>query len=207
LRVIRDRGLQSKRMSNDPTSRAPHGPEITQMLEDARAGDSRAWNQLVTVVYAELRQLAHRHMLGQASERTLNTTGLVHECYIRLAQAGSTPNDRSHFFGLASRVMRQVIVDHARERLAQKRGSGAAAVPLDAIAEDEYAQAREFVVLDDALIELARAQPRQARVVECRFFAGFTEQETADALGVSLRLVQQDWHEARRWLAGYMDQN
>jgi RNA polymerase sigma factor (TIGR02999 family) len=183
-----------------------HDSEITEMLAEARAGDAAAWERLVTVVYAELRQLAHRHMLGQGQERTLDTTGLVHECYIRLAQAGSTPNDRGHFFGLASRVMRQVIVDHARERLAQKRGSGAAAVPIDAVAEEEYSQAREFVALDDALKELAKVQPRQARVVECRFFAGFTEQETADALGVSLRLVQQEWHDARRWLAQFLHQ-
>jgi RNA polymerase sigma factor (TIGR02999 family) len=186
---------------------ATRDPEITQMLAEARSGDTRAWERLVTVVYAELRQLAHRHMLGQGVERTLNTTGLVHECYIRLAQAGSTPNDRGHFFGLASRVMRQVIVDHARERLAIKRGSGLSALPIDAVAEDEYAQAREFVALDDALNELLKVQPRQARVVECRFFAGFTEQETADALGVSLRLVQQDWHDARVWLGRYLDED
>ncbi|HVF33710.1 MAG TPA: ECF-type sigma factor [Candidatus Saccharimonadia bacterium] len=178
--------------------------DITQMLAAARSGDARAWDQLVTVVYADLRSLAHRHVAGQHGDRTLNTTGLVHECYIRLAQAGATPNDRNHFFGLASRVMRQVIIDHARERLAQKRGSGAATVPLDAVREDELAQARQFVAVEDALNELARTEPRQARVVECQFFAGYTEQETADAIGVSLRLVQQDWHEARHWLARFL---
>ncbi len=191
-------------MNAAPQTTIDREPDITQMLIEARAGDRRAWERLVTVVYADLRQLAHRHVSGQGVERTLNTTGLVHECYIRLAQAGSTPNDRSHFFGLASRVMRQVIIDHARERLAQKRGSGAATVPIDSVREDELSQARQFVALDDALNELAKSEPRQARVVECRFFSGFTEQETADAIGVSLRLVQQDWHEARHWLARHL---
>ena len=179
-------------------------PEITRMLAEARAGDPAAWDRLVTVVYSDLRHLAHRHVAGQGIERTLDTTGLVHECYLRLAQAANTPNDRNHFFGLASRVMRQVVIDHARERLAQKRGSGVPNLSFDAVGEDELAQARQFVALDDALTELARVFPRQARVVECRFFTGYTEQETADALGVSLRLVQQDWSEARRWLAGFM---
>ena len=177
------------------------GPDITQMLADARAGDAHAWENLVTLIYADLRQLAHRHVGGHGVDRTLDTTGLVHECYIRLAEARSTPNDRNHFFALASRVMRQVIIDHARERLAQKRGSGSGTVSIDAVAEAELSQARQFVALDDALAELAQKHPRQARVVECRFFAGYTEAETADALGVSLRLVQQDWHEARHWLA------
>ena len=179
-------------------------PEITRMLAEARAGDPAACDRLVTVVYSDLRHLAHRHVAGQGAERTLDTTGLVHECYLRLAQAASTPNDRNHFFALASRVMRQVVVDHARERLAQKRGSGISNLSLDAVGENELVQARRFVALDDALTELARAHPRQARVVECRFFTGYTEQETADALGVSLRLVQQDWADARRWLAGFM---
>ena len=179
-------------------------PEITRMLAEARAGDPKAWDRLVTVVYSDLRHLAHRHVAGQGVERTLDTTGLVHECYMRLAQSANTPNDRNHFFGLASRVMRQVVIDHARERLSQKRGSGVANLPFEAVSEGELAQARQFVALDDALTELARVHPRQARVVECRFFTGYTEQETADALGVSLRLVQQDWSEARRWLAGFM---
>lgn len=178
--------------------------DITQMLSDVRGGDAAAWDRLVALVYADLRQMAHRQGAGQMADRTLNTTGLVHECYLRIMR-GNAPNDRQHFFALASRVMRQVIIDHARERLAEKRGGGEHAIPLEQVSEEELVQARQFVALDDALAELARVDERQARIVECRFFAGLTEQETAEALGVSLRLVQREWHEAREWLAKFLE--
>jgi RNA polymerase sigma factor (TIGR02999 family) len=125
---------------------------------------------------------------------------------LRLAAGSTTPNDRHHFFALAARVMRQVIVDHARERLAAKRGGGAPRISLDEVDDRELAEAQDFVELDDALVELARVNERQARVVEARFFAGLTEQETADSLGVSLRLVQRDWKEAREWLEQFLSE-
>jgi RNA polymerase sigma factor (TIGR02999 family) len=172
---------------------------ITQMLAMAKAGDDGAWQQLVAVMYTDLRRLAHRQ-LTPGRDQTLNTTGLVHECYMRLADLTGAPNDRGHFFALAARVMRQVIVDYARERLAQKRGGGERQIPLDEVSDAEFKQAQHFAALDDALGTLMSVDERQARVVECRFFAGLSEEETAQALGTSLRSVQRDWQQARAWL-------
>jgi RNA polymerase sigma factor (TIGR02999 family) len=179
--------------------------EITQMLAAARSGDGVAWQRLVDAVYADLRRLAHRQLLGPGREQTLNTTGLVHECYLRLASAGSTASDQSHFFALAARVMRQVIIDYARQRLAEKRGGGEHAIALDLVDETEFAQAEEFAALDDALNALALRDERQARVIECRFFAGYSEEETAKALDTSVRTVQREWQQAREWLAEEMN--
>lgn len=174
--------------------------DITEMLALARAGDAGAWQRMVAVVYADLRRLAHRQLSGQAREQTMDTTGLVHECYLRLAGASGTPNDRGHFFALAARVMRQVIVDYARERLAQKRGGGERPIALDDADAAELREAQRYAALDDALEVLMRADERRARVVECRFFAGLTEAETAAALDMSLRSVQREWQAAREWL-------
>lgn len=173
---------------------------ITQWLALARAGDDGAWQRLVAVMYADLRRLAHRQLAAPGREQTLNTTGLVHECYLRLADVAGAPNDRGHFFALAARVMRQVIVDYARERLALKRGGGEQQIPLDEVCEAELKQAQHFAALDDALGTLMAVDERQARVVECRFFAGLSEEETAQALDMSLRSVQRDWQQARTWL-------
>jgi RNA polymerase sigma factor (TIGR02999 family) len=174
--------------------------DITQMLALAGAGDAGAWQALVAAIYADLRHIAHRQLAGQWREQTMGTTGLVHECYLRLAGATGAPNDRGHFFALASRVMRQVIVDYARERLAQKRGGGERVLGLDDMDVLELREAERHVALDDALDRLTRVDERQARVVECRFFAGLTEEETAEALQTSLRSVQRDWKNAREWL-------
>jgi RNA polymerase sigma factor (TIGR02999 family) len=174
--------------------------EITQMLALARGGDADAWQQMVAVVYTDLRRLAHRQLADQAREQTMDTTGLVHECYLRLTGAAGTPNDRGHFFALAARVMRQVIVDYARERLAQKRGGGERPIALDEADVAELREAQGFAALDDALATLTLVDERRARVVECRFFAGLTEEETAAALDMSLRSVQREWQVAREWL-------
>jgi len=174
--------------------------EITQMLAAARGGDADAWQRLVRLIYADLRQLARRVLAGNRRDQTLNTGALVHECYLRLAQSASAPNDRNHFFCLAARVMRQVICDYARERIAEKRGGGAVAVTLENLSASEQAEVEQFVELDVALNQLAQHNERQARVVECRFFAGMTDAETADALGISLRTVARDWDAARAWL-------
>jgi RNA polymerase sigma factor (TIGR02999 family) len=181
------------------------GSDITTMLTQARSGDDKAWQQVVATIYADLRRIAHGHISGQGQEQTLNTTGLVHECYLRIAR-GATPNDRNHFMSLAARVMRQVIIDHARERIALKRGSGSANVPLDAVSETEFEQAQQFVALDEAMTALSKELPQYAHIIECRFFAGMTETETAAALGISLRVVQRDWHAARQWLKQFMDE-
>lgn len=175
--------------------------EITQMLSAARAGDEGAWESLSRLIYADLRQIARRLLRCGRPEQTLDTSALVHECYMRLVQAEATPADRHHFFALAARVMRQVLCDYARARLAEKRGGGAQAVPLDDLDVEEQRHAEQFVELDDALNDLARRHERQARVVECRFFAGLSDAETADALGISVRTVAREWEAARLWLA------
>ena len=178
--------------------------DITQMLVLAGAGDAAARQQLAAAIYADLRHIAHRQLAGQWREQTMGTAGLVHECYLRMIGAAA-PNDRGHFFALASRVMRQVIVDYARERLAQKRGGGERALALDEVDAAELREAERYAALDDALGALMRLDERQARVVECRFFAGLTEEETAEALQTSLRSVQRDWQAAREWLRAELE--
>jgi RNA polymerase sigma factor (TIGR02999 family) len=175
--------------------------EITLMLAAVRAGDDAARQRLASLIYADLGQIARNLLRHGRNEQTLDTSALVHECYVRLAQSDAAPADRAHFFALASRVMRQVICDYARARLTDKRGHGVKPIPLDELTADEERDARQFVELDDALNDLARRYERRARVVECRFFAGLTDQETADALGISVRSVAREWDAARAWLA------
>ncbi len=174
--------------------------ELTLLLRAASAGDEPALNRLVALLYVDLRRLAHR--VQSAHGHTLDTTSLVHECYLRFLDRGKIQvNDRSHFFCLAARVMRQLLCDYARERLADKRGGGAAHVELRDDDAVERKEASHWLAVDQALERLSEIHPRQAQVVECRFFAGLTEQETAEALDLSLRSVQRDWQAARAWLA------
>ena len=159
------------------------------------------------LVYDELRRVAHRHLEREAEGHTLSTTALVHEAYLRLNNQGNGVfNDRTHFFAMAARAMRRILVDHARRHHAAKRGDGARRVPLestagltaDALAVEERADL--LVALDEALKRLAALDARQAQVVEMRFFAGLTEEETAQALGIGLRTAKRDWAKARSWL-------
>ena len=174
--------------------------EITQLLEHARSGDRNAWDRLVGLLYADLRRIAARYR--PSGERTLDTTSLVHECYLRLANSGELAlESRKHFFALAARVMRQLVCDYARERLADKRGGGIAPESLALVETAAIEQAQHCIAVDEALADLMCHDERQARVVECRFFGGLTEQETAEALDTSLRSVQRDWQAARAWLA------
>jgi RNA polymerase sigma factor (TIGR02999 family) len=177
----------------------PSAPAITELFKRAGNGDAAASQALFTGVYAELRRLARCQLAGRG-ERTINTTGLVHECYLRLAGSDGDVRDRGHFFALAARVMRQVIVDAARERMAGKRGAGERPLALDGIDVAEARDATELIEISDLLDRLDHHEPRLARVVECRFFAGLTEPETALALGISERSVQRDWVTARTWL-------
>lgn len=155
---------------------------------------------LVEVLYADLRRLAHnlRSRSGAASE-TLRTTALVNEAYLRLARQGRF-RERGHFLATAALAMRQVLVGHARQRLADKRGGGQAAVPIDLVQDILGASESRVVALDDALRDLEREHPRLARVVECRYFAGYTDTETAEALAVTDRTVQRDWAKAKALL-------
>ncbi len=154
------------------------------------------------MVYDELRRLAHRHLAREAEGHTLSTTALVHEAYLRLGAEGTGAfNDRTHFFAVAARAMRHILVDHARRQHAVKRGDGARGVPLETVEQLAVEErAGLLVALDEALARLAALDPRQAEVVECRFFAGLTEEETAQALGIGLRTAKRDWAKARSWL-------
>lgn len=174
-------------------------PVTATWLEQARSGDPGALRQAFAEVYGELRRLAHRQLAGQAN-RTLETTGLVHEAFLRLVGHSAPIQDRGHFFALAARVMRQVIVDFARERLAAKRGGGERGITREDVDPIELKQAEDLIALDEVLQQLSAHDARQASVVECRYFAGLTEPETAEALGVSERSVQRDWQQAREWL-------
>lgn len=173
--------------------------ELTQLLHAASDGDQPALNRLVALLYVDLKQLAHRCRRGNEA---LDTTSLVHECYLRFLNSGDLAvNDRAHFFNLSARVMRQLLCDYARERLADKRGGGAQHFELREDDASVRAEAEHFLAVDQALEQLAERNPDQARVVECRFFAGLTEQETAEATGRSLRSVQREWQKARDWLS------
>ena len=175
---------------------------VTDLLALAGAGDRGALDRALPLVYDELHRLAHAQLRREATGHTLDTTALVHEAYLRLVdQTRSAWRDRAHFLAVAATAMRRILVDHARRHHAAKRGAGARPVALEqagALAADE--RAALLVELDGALERLAALDERQARVVECRFFAGLTEEETAEALGIGLRTAKRDWAKARSWL-------
>jgi RNA polymerase sigma factor (TIGR02999 family) len=175
--------------------------EVTRLLRSARAGEPGAIERLVPLVYDDLRRLAQRQLGHEYGERTLNATALVHESYLKLGAAALSATDRSHFLAIAARAMRQVLVDHARDRKAAKRGGGL----WERTTLTDGASVKDFdpdgvLALDEALAAL---EPRQRQVVECRFFGGMEEQEIAAALGVSERTVHRDWMKARAWLYRY----
>lgn len=177
-------------------------PDITELLHRWGAGDKLAINQLVPAMYDELRALAHQRLRRERDERSLNTTGLVHEAFLRLVEASRvTFNDRDHFLAIASRVMRNVLVDHARARAAVKRGGGASVAELYEdtwIAEVDLDKVTE---LDEALRRLEQLDERQARVIEQRYFGGLSLEEIAQAMHVSVATVKRDLRYARAWLA------
>jgi RNA polymerase sigma factor (TIGR02999 family) len=173
---------------------------VTELLAAHRAGDEQALNKAFSFVYDDLRRAA-RAQLRRGSSPTLNTTSLVNEAYLRLVDSPSAaPSDRTHFLALAARAMRYIIIDYARQRGAAKRGGGVRHVEFDDtdIAIDD--QVQHLLSLDDAMQALGKIDERLVRVVECRFFTGMTEEETAEALQVSLTTVQRDWLRAKAWL-------
>lgn len=175
--------------------------EVTQLLRAARRGEPAALEQLVSLVYEDLRRLAGRQLQHEYGERTLNATALVHESYLKLGGAAMVARDRAHFLAIAARAMRRVLVDQARDRKAAKRGGGVweRATLTDGAWVGEF-DLDGMLALDEALTEL---EPRQRQVVECRFFGGMEEREIAAALGVSERTVHRDWMKARAWLYRY----
>ncbi len=174
--------------------------EVTELLEKSRAGEAGAWDRAVALVYHDLKRIA-RGVLGGSGSATLDATGLVHECYERMArQEAFAVNNRAHFLALAARAMRQLLLNHARDKLAAKRGSGATHVDIDDAPDAATTEARQLLELDSALTRLERENPAWVRVVECRIFAGMTEQETADALAQPLRSTQRSFAQARERL-------
>lgn len=171
---------------------------VTALLRASPDGDERVLDQLVPLIYDELRAMARRQRGAPKAAPTLNTTALVHEAYLRLVDhAEVTARGRAYFFAAAAQAMRHVLVDRARWRATQKRGGGQAPISLDETQVAVETFAAELLDLDRALNELAVRHPRQARVVECRFFGGLTIEETAEALEISPRTVRNDWTVAR----------
>jgi RNA polymerase sigma factor (TIGR02999 family) len=177
-------------------------PEVIRNLLDAyEAGDRAAFDKLVTLVYPQLRTVARRQLGGGRASLPFETTGLVNEAYLRLAGKPAKPwTSPSHFFGVAARAMRQVLVDYARSRQASKRGRGRAPVTLDESRHGVEVEIETVLQVDAVLERLARIDPRLVRMIECRYFAGLTEKETAAALSVTARTVQRDWKRAKAWL-------
>ncbi|HEY7820231.1 MAG TPA: sigma-70 family RNA polymerase sigma factor [Vicinamibacteria bacterium] len=176
--------------------------DITQLLQAYAGGDRGAFDELLPMIYDELRRIARQQLRRTNRGATLDTNGLVHEAYLKLAgQKGIRVEDRGHFLAIAARAMRQIIVSRARARLATKRGGGAYPVTLDEgrIASDDR-EVSFLLDVDRVLEELRVRDERLARTVECRFFAGLSEEETAEALGVSLRTAQRNWMRARAWI-------
>jgi len=182
---------------------------ITEVLGQVRDGVPGAMDRLVGLVYADLARIAHRQLGLEAAGHTLATTDLIHEAYIRLVDQTRTQwADRAHFFAVAAHVMRRVLVDHARRHRAERRGGPhRRVVSIEVLESADVAslttdqRADVLLEMDDALERLAQLDERQARVVECRFFGGLTEEDTAEALGVTARTVARDWVKARGWLS------
>lgn len=175
--------------------------DASRLLSDLSQGDAKAAEQLLPLVYDELRTLARHLMWQQPAGNSLQPTALVHEAYLRLVdQTRTTELDRTHFFNLAAQAMRQVLADHARRRHSAKRGGDWQRVSLGHVVYGSSRADVDVVSLDDALTTLAELDQRQARIVELRFLAGMTIEEAATALGVSPRTVQLDWRMARAWL-------
>ncbi|MCB0718361.1 MAG: sigma-70 family RNA polymerase sigma factor [Bacteroidetes bacterium] len=174
-------------------------PDVTQLLRQVSDGDEDALARLIPVVYRELRSLA-RAQRRKGTSDTLNTTAIVHEAYERLVRSSVDYASRNHFFHVAARVMRGVIIDNARKYLTDKRGSGQRPLPLDEAIVVPDDPPERLVALDDALTELEALSPRQAQIVELRYFVGLTIPETAEVMDLSEASVKRDWTAARAWL-------
>ena len=185
----------------------PPPETVTKLLDAARGGNRDALNKLFPLVYGELRAVAQRQRRNWHGDYTLNTTALVHEAYLKLAgQSRADWQSRAHFFGVAARAMRQILIDYARRRRAQKRGGDRSKTTFDemklgdgqiALSDDN---ADALMILDEALKRLEKISERQSRIVECRFFGGMTIEETAEVVGISTATVKRSWNLAQVWL-------
>jgi len=181
--------------------------EITELLAAVDAGDQVALDRLVTLVYPDLKRLARYQLAGERPDHTLNTTAVVHEAFVRLAGGKTAWSDHAHFLRAASKVMRHLLVDHARKRNAAKRGGGTDPLELDEQRYESDDDSVAVLALDNALKDMAENDPRLEGVIECRYFAGLSVKETAEALGMTVRTVERDWQRAREYLVEAMKAN
>jgi RNA polymerase sigma factor (TIGR02999 family) len=209
-RRVETRGRGDKmRYIMDP-ARAPAmgiaASAVTTLLLEWRRGDATALDRLMPIVHGELRRLARRQLRREQPGHTLETGALVNEAYVRLVDLDRVQwQDRAHFFAMAARTMRRILVDHARARRSSKRGGGVTRIPLEPGIDRAAEAGTDVVALDDALTALSSRDPRKARVVELRFFGGLTVEETAAALHVSPETVMRDWRLAKAWLLRQME--
>jgi RNA polymerase sigma factor (TIGR02999 family) len=181
-------------LENDPG-------EVTRLLVELRAGNRAAEDRLIPLVYKELRRIASARLRQEAAHHSLQPTALVHEAYLRLTQLREIDwQSRSHFFAVSATVMRRILVDHARANQARKRGDGMGTITLNDALFPAPEREPEILALDEALDKLARLDERQSKIVELRFFAGMSEEETGHVLGISSRTVKRDWRAAKAWL-------
>ena len=198
--MVRPPRLRYDSATVNETMNAAPDPAVTQLLVRWTEGDKRALEDLLPLVYDELRRLARRYLQQERRGHTLQSTALVHEAYLRLVDQNVSWQNRAHFFGIAAQMMRRILVDHARSRSAAKRGDGACRVTLDeglvALAERDL----DVMALDDALSNLAKIDPQQSKIVELRFFAGLSIEDTSEVLHISPATVKRDWAMAKAWL-------
>ncbi|MEW6735635.1 MAG: sigma-70 family RNA polymerase sigma factor, partial [Acidobacteriota bacterium] len=180
--------------------------DITILLEQWSGGDKAAFNQLFDIVYKELRRIAESYIRKERPAHTLQPTALVHEAYLRLVdQKRGSFQSRAHFFGLAARIMRHILVDYARLQSAEKRGNDQEKVSLDEAITFPRTANFDLIAIDDALTSLAKVSPRQTNVVELKFFGGLSMEEIGEALGVNRRTIDRDWQMAKLWLTEELD--
>lgn len=175
--------------------------EVTKLLNDWSGGDKSALDKLIPLVHAELKQLARRYMKRERVNHTLQTSALINEAYLRLINQKQVQwQNRTHFFAIASQLMRRVLVDHARTRGYAKRGGAVHNISFDETAIASSERAAQLIALDEALDNLAKIDPRQSRIVEMRFFGGLSIEETAEALSLSPATIKREWNAAKAWL-------
>jgi RNA polymerase sigma factor (TIGR02999 family) len=187
--------------TTDESTAADHGRDVTALLLELRDGDREALDRIFPIIYAELHRIAHAQLMRERDGHTLSPTALVHEAYFKLVDVTRVEwRDRTHFLSMAARAMRRILIDYARQQGRQRRGGDFQRVTLDEGLVAAERQADTLLALDLALEELAQLNERLARLVECRFFGGLTEEDTAAVLGVNVRTVRRDWVKARGWL-------
>jgi RNA polymerase sigma factor (TIGR02999 family) len=180
--------------------------DVTILLEEVRSGNEEALQQLVPLVYDELRRIASQNLHSAGSGQTMLTTDLVHESFLKLIGSRNLSwQNRFHFFSIAATSMRQIIVDHARARCADKRGGSSIRIPLEDVLAGDDQSLDDVAELDEALCALEKIDARSARIVEFRFFAGLTNEEIAELLNISIRTVIRDWEFARAWLFRFLN--